>query len=203
MEPLSTPDALRVDVSDVAPPGCKELALQVVPPAGTPQAILVCFPGGGMTRGYFDLAAPGYSFAGYASRRGFLVVLVDHPGTGDSDAPDDGWTLTPQVVAHIEAAAVDRAVALLRAGDVDGVPALPRQAAVIGVAHSMGAHLLIHQQALSGGYDGLVLLGWGGHGLPQYLDAADLAIAEEVTKGVTDEERRLILSGNAERMWNL
>jgi uncharacterized protein len=29
------------------------------------------------------------------------------------------------------------------------------------------------------------------------------AIAEEVTQGVTDEERRLILSGNAERVWNL
>ncbi|HTU74851.1 MAG TPA: amidohydrolase family protein [Trebonia sp.] len=29
------------------------------------------------------------------------------------------------------------------------------------------------------------------------------AIAEEVTAGVTDEERRLILSGNAERVWNL
>ena len=28
-------------------------------------------------------------------------------------------------------------------------------------------------------------------------------IAEEVTQGVTDEERRLILSGNAERVWNL
>jgi pimeloyl-ACP methyl ester carboxylesterase len=131
-----------------------------------------------MSRGYFDLAVPGYSFAEFASKRGFLVVLADHPGVGDSDAPDDGWTLTPKVVAGIEVAAVDRAVALLRAGDVDGVPALPEAAAVIGVAHSMGAHLLIHQQALSGRYDGVALLGWGGHGLPQYLEEPDLAIAE-------------------------
>jgi predicted TIM-barrel fold metal-dependent hydrolase len=29
------------------------------------------------------------------------------------------------------------------------------------------------------------------------------AIAEAVTQGVTDEERRLVLSGNAERVWNL
>ena len=167
MEPLSTPDALRVDVSDVAPPGCKELALQVITPAGTPQAILVCFPGGGMTRGYFDLAAPGYSFAGYASRRGFLVVLVDHPGTGDSDAPDDGWTLTPMVVASIEAAAVDRALAQL---------SLP--VPVIGVGHSMGAHLLIHQQVMTKAFDGLALLGWGGRGLPQYLDADDRELGQ-------------------------
>jgi pimeloyl-ACP methyl ester carboxylesterase len=131
-----------------------------------------------MSRGYFDLGVPGYSFAEFASQRGFLVVLADHPGVGDSDAPDDGWTLTPKVVASIEVAAVDRALAQLRAGDVDGVPALPPAAAVVGVAHSMGAHLLIHQQALSGRYDGIVVLGWGGHGLPQYLDPEDLAIAE-------------------------
>ncbi|HTU74852.1 MAG TPA: hypothetical protein VMG38_15155 [Trebonia sp.] len=189
MEPVA-PDAtgaaaravIRVNVSDVAPPGCEELALEVVAPAGAGQAparaALFCFPGGGMSRGYFDLPVPGYSFAEFASRRGFLVVLADHPGAGDSDAPDDGWTLTPSVVASIEVAAVSRALARLRAGDVDGVAALPATAAVIGVAHSMGAHLVIGQQALSRRYDGLVLLGWGGHGLPQYLDAADVAIAE-------------------------
>lgn len=189
MEPVApdgtgaaTRAVIRVDVSDVAPPGCKELALEVIGPAGAGQpaarAALVCFPGGGMSRGYFDLAVPGYSFAEFASRHGCLVVLADHPGVGESDAPDDGWTLTPKVVASIEVAAVDRALALLRAGDVDPIPALPGEAAVIGVAHSMGAHLLIEQQARSRRYDGLALLGWGGHGLPQYLQEADLAIAE-------------------------
>ena len=189
MEPVArhpsgatTRAVIRANVSDVAPPGCKELALEVIPPAeagrAAPRAALLCFPGGGMSRGYFDLAVPGYSFAEFARQRGFLVLLADHPGVGDSDAPGDGWTLTPDVVASIEAAAVDRALALLRAGDVDGVPALPAQTAVIGVGHSMGAHLLIHQQALSGRYDGIALLGWGGHGLPQYLPEADLAIAE-------------------------
>jgi pimeloyl-ACP methyl ester carboxylesterase len=173
VEPVSTQAVLRVDVSDVAPPGCKELALEVIPPreveGGAPRAVLVCFPGGGMTRRYFDLAAPGYSFAGYASGRGFLVVLVDHPGTGDSDAPDDGWTLTPTAVAGIEAAAVHRVLALLSP---------PAPAPVIGVGHSMGAHLLIHQQGISKAFDGLVLLGWAGNGLPQYLDPADLALGQ-------------------------
>ena len=189
MEPVATQATsalaravLRVNVSDVAPPGCKELALEIIPPAGTgqlaPRAVLICFPGGGMSRGYFDLAVPGYSFAEFARQHGFLVMLADHPGVGGSDAPDDGWTLTPEVVASVEVAATDRALAQLRAGGVDGLPALPSSAAVIGVAHSMGAHLLIQQQALSGSYDGLVLLGWGGHGLPQYLEAEDLALAE-------------------------
>ncbi|MCW2935077.1 MAG: alpha/beta hydrolase [Actinomycetia bacterium] len=183
----------------MAPPGCKELALEVIAQAAgldAPRAVLVCFPGGGMTRRYFDLPVPGYSFARYASARGFLVVLADHPGTGDSDAPDDGWSLTPKAVAGIEAAAVDRVLAVLRAGDVDGIPPLAPAATVIGVAHSMGAHLLIHQAALlssrgappdpparlrrepSGLYAGLVLLGWGGHGLPEYLDPADRTLGE-------------------------
>lgn len=200
MEPVSTHAVLRVDVSDVAPPGCKKLALEVIPSArgvaggilrssplgyiaglDAPRAVLVCFPGGGMTRRYFDLPVPGYSFARYASARGFLVVLADHPGTGDSDVPDDGWSLTPKALAGIEAAAVERGLAMLRAGDVEGIPPLAPTATVIGVAHSMGAHLLIHQAALTGGaplFDGLVLLGWAGNGLPQYLDEGDLRLGQ-------------------------
>jgi pimeloyl-ACP methyl ester carboxylesterase len=171
---------IRVDVSDVAPPGCKELALEVVGPgeAAQPRAVLFCFPGGGMNRRYFDVAVPGYSFARYASERGFLVILADHPGVGDSDAPHDGWTLTPKMVASIDAAAVDRALALLRAGDVDGIPPLDPAAVVIGVGHSMGAHLLIHQQALDSRFAALVLLGWAGRGLPEYLDEADRTLGE-------------------------
>jgi pimeloyl-ACP methyl ester carboxylesterase len=190
---------IRVDISDVAPPGCEELALEVIPSA-EPRAVLVCFPGGGMTRRYFDLPVPGYSFARYAADHGFLIVLADHPGTGDSDAPDDGWSLTPEAVARIEAAAVDRALAMLQAGDVDGIAPLAPTATVIGVAHSMGAHLLIHQAALSPGphppggappdpparlYAGLALLGWAGSGLPQYLDADDLTLGQ---LDVTDPE---------------
>jgi pimeloyl-ACP methyl ester carboxylesterase len=179
---------VRVDVSDVAPPGCKEVALEVTYPAGgasrgaTPDAILCCFPGGGMTRRYFDLAVPGYSFAEYASARGCLVVTVDHPGVGMSDAPDDGWTLTPQTLARVETAAVDRLLALLAAGDLGEMGDLAG-ATVTGVAHSAGALPLILQQVIrerGGGrrLDGLALLGWCGRGLPEYLDESDRALAE-------------------------
>ena len=33
-------------------------------------------------------------------RQGFVIVLIDHPGVGDSPAPADPWTLTPKVVAE-------------------------------------------------------------------------------------------------------
>lgn len=163
---------MRVDVSDVAPPGCRTLAMEVVAPAPAAAAspvVLFCFPGGGMSRRYFDLTAAGYSFAEYASQRGFVMVLADHPGVGDSDAPDDGWALTPETVGRVNAAAVGRMLAALEAGGVAGLPPL-RPAAVVGVAHSAGAHVLIHHQAHHPQFDGIILLGWCGRGLPEYLD---------------------------------
>jgi alpha-beta hydrolase superfamily lysophospholipase len=173
---------MRVDVSDVAPAGCRTLAMEVVAPAADapawladPPAVLFCFPGGGMSRRYFDLAAPGYSFAEYACERGFVTVLADHPGVGDSDVPDDGWTLTPETVARVNAAAAGQMLAALKAGGVAGLPPL-RPAAVIGVAHSAGALVLIHHQARRRQFDGVILLGWCGCGLPEYLDDSERAL---------------------------
>jgi alpha-beta hydrolase superfamily lysophospholipase len=163
---------MRVDVSDVAPPGCRTLAMEVVAPASFAAAspvVLFCFPGGGMSRRYFDLTAPGYSFAEYASERGFVMILADHPGVGDSDVPDDGWTLTPETVARVNAAAVGRMLAALESGGMAGLPPL-RPAAVVGVAHSAGAHVLIHHQAHHPQFDGVILLGWCGRGLPEHLE---------------------------------
>jgi pimeloyl-ACP methyl ester carboxylesterase len=175
---------LRADVSDVAPPGCRTLAVEVVAAAahaegiGADSPVVFCFPGGGMSRRYFDLAVPGYSFAEYVGGRGFVTVLVDHPGVGDSDAPDDGWTLTPQTVARVDAAAVSWVLAALRSGAVAGIPAL-RPSLVLGVAHSAGALVLIHHQAEYPQFDGVVLLGWGGHGLPEHLDDSELALGSD------------------------
>lgn len=170
---------LRVDVSDVAPPGCRAVAMEVVAPAAGPDArspVIFCYPGGGMSRRYFDLAAPGYSFAEYACERGFVVVLADHPGVGDSDVPDDAWTLSPETVALVNAAAVDRVLGILESGGVAGLPPM-RPRAVAAVAHSAGAHVLIHQQAARPQFDGIAVLGWCGRGLPEYLDDDERSLA--------------------------
>ncbi len=68
--------------------------------------VLYCLPGGGMSRQYFDLDAPGFSMAEHLAAQGFVVVTIDHPGVGESPPPDDPWTLTPAVVADADAAAV-------------------------------------------------------------------------------------------------
>ena len=171
---------LRVDVSDVAPPGCRAVAMEVVAPAArrldARSPLIFCYPGGGMSRRYFDLAAPGYSFAQYACERGFVVVLADHPGVGGSDVPDDAWTLSPETVALVNAAAVDRMLGLLESGSVAGLPPM-RPEAVAAVAHSAGAHVVIHQQAARSQFDGIAVLGWCGRGLPEYLDADERTLA--------------------------
>jgi pimeloyl-ACP methyl ester carboxylesterase len=170
---------LRVDVSEAAPPGCRTLAVEVIAPAQPPEtpAVLFCFPGGAMNRRYFDVAVPGYSFAEYACSRGFVTVLIDHPGVGDSDVPDDGWSLTPSVIARTNAAAVRAVMALLGADGLAGLAPL-RPAMVLGVGHSMGAHLLLHHQAAHPQFDALVLLGWGGGaGLPDHLSADERTVS--------------------------
>jgi pimeloyl-ACP methyl ester carboxylesterase len=168
------------------------LAGSVFAPAGTgrdvregraapdPAVVLVCLPGGGMSRRYYDLdVAPelglgNYSMARHLAGRGFVVVTLDPPAVGGSDVPDDGYSLSPAVVADVLACAVDRVLDGLRAGTLD--PELPPFPGVvsIGVGHSAGGLLTVHQQARHRTHRALALLGFAGGGL---VDA------------LTDEER--------------
>ena len=140
--------------------------------------VLYCLPGGGMSRRYFDLDAPGYSMAEHLAAQGFVVVTIDHPGVGDSPPPDDPWTLTPHVVADADAAAVaelDR--------QLGGIP--------IGVGHSMGGMLTVTVQARHRPYAGLGLLGYA-HSDHYELTAlaAYLSDEEKAIVGNQDAHRR-------------
>lgn len=117
--------------------------------------LLFCVPGGGVNRGYFDLA--GFSFAAPMVAAGHIVVLVDPPGVGDSTRPEDGYALTGAVIA----AALHQVLSHIR-GDFAGLP-------VIGVGHSAGAMLAILQQDMFGDFDALMLLCFGTAGLPEYF----------------------------------
>jgi pimeloyl-ACP methyl ester carboxylesterase len=126
----------------------------------------VCLPGGGMSRRYYDLELPTYSMARHLVAAGFAVIMVDPPGVGESDRPDDGYTLTPAVVADTIASAVDTVVA--RFGN---------DAVKIGVGHSAGGLLTVVQQARHRTYDALALLGFAGRGLVDVLTPDELAYA--------------------------
>jgi pimeloyl-ACP methyl ester carboxylesterase len=132
--------------------------------------VLFCVPGGGLHRGYFDLAAAGRSFGRALAARGFAVVTIDSLGWGDSSRPRDGFALTPEVIAAANA----RAVEALGSELEPRWPGLPR----IGVGHSLGGLLAIVQQAEHESFDALVLLGVGTGGLRRMLSDEELAYAD-------------------------
>jgi pimeloyl-ACP methyl ester carboxylesterase len=176
---VTEPIRVEFDVSTVAPAGATvEVGDLFLPDgiaeAGRPVDLVVCVPGGGMTRRYFDLPEhlPGrWSMARHlAEAHGLAVLTLDHLGVGDSPPPDDPYTLTPRVVAAVHAHVVADAVERLGAGTL--VPGLAPVALrrVVGCGHSMGAMITVQQQARHRSYDALALLGFGGAGLPEHLN---------------------------------
>lgn len=160
---------LRLPIDHVLE-GVKALAARVVVDrdrVGDRPIVLCCFPGGGMSSRYFELG--GYDMAGHLAEAGLAVVMIDHPGVGNSDVPDDPWLLSPEAVATMDVSAARRAV------DELGF----RDPLVIGVGHSMGAMLVAFQQNRSRFYAGLVLIGYSGRGLPEVLEPHELAISDD------------------------
>ncbi len=146
--------------------------------------VLFCLPGGGMTRRFFDLQADGdnsYSFAEQMAERGFIVVVSDHPGVGESSGPADLFLLSPDILARAHATAVEKILEILKAGKAD--PTLPvlSDPVSIGVGHSMGAMLSVFQQAHYRQHKALVLLGYGVRGLPEMLTEEGYRLAGDRT----------------------
>lgn len=176
-------DVISIDAVSVAPAGVRRVAGTVFTGDQAPRAIVCCLPGGGMSRRYFDLQAAGfgdsYSMAAHLVTAGFAVVTLDHPGVGESDIPEDGYVLTPPVVAAVNANAFEFVLGGLRAGtltnDLPPLGSVPS----IGCGHSMGAMLTVQQQGRHGTYDAVALLGHAGHGLRSHLTDAELRYADD------------------------
>ena len=175
MEPIIT--KLHVDSGVQLPgEGTLRIAAEVWAPrdlkAAAPVTALVCLPGGGMTRRYYDLAVEGddtFSFAKQMVARGFVVILIDHLGIGESDRPTDGYAVTAEVVAKANAHATEQIIAKLRDGTL--TPELPalKSLVTLGVGHSMGAMMTLLQQAQYRQHAGIALLGFSTRGLPEYM----------------------------------
>lgn len=183
---------LRLDAGVILPGERPlQLAVEIIAPERPRPVALVCLPGGGMSRRYFDLRPPAkaggadlqapnddsYSFARQMTRRGFVCVLVDHLGVGDSSRPADGYALTPELLARANAQVTAEALAKLVNGSaVNGLAAIPEVTSV-GIGHSMGAMLTILQQARMRQHAGIAVLGFSTRGLPEYLvgEARELA----------------------------
>ncbi len=143
-------------------------------------ALLVCLPGGGVTRRYFDLDVsrePDFSFARAMAAAGHVVCAMDPVGVGDSTRPADGFALTVEVQARLSHRALER-VRRMVVGDVD-LSALP----CVGVGHSAGAMLTAARQAAFRDCSALILLCFGTGGLPQHLTPEHLAALSQPDRG--------------------
>jgi alpha-beta hydrolase superfamily lysophospholipase len=120
--------------------------------------VLVCLPGGGYSRRYFDLQGQGYSEAEHHVTRGVVVIAIDHLRVGESDIPalDDA---SLAAAAEADHAVVQTILERLRSGRlVEGTEAI-NPAAVIGEGQSMGGHIGLLMQANHRSFDGLAMLG--------------------------------------------
>jgi pimeloyl-ACP methyl ester carboxylesterase len=170
--------------------GALRVAADVRLPAqvGASPLVLVCLPGGGMNRRYWDLHPPAeagaddgsFSFAEQMTRRGFVVVALDHLGVGDSSRPEDGHLLSAELVTQANTAATAKLLAGLRDGSLlPGVAAMPGLHS-IGVGHSMGAMFTILQQAAASQHIGVALLGFSTRGLPEYVTPEVRELSKDV-----------------------
>jgi pimeloyl-ACP methyl ester carboxylesterase len=133
-------------------------------PTRTSPVILICFPGGSFTKAYYHLDVPGfpsgaYSFARHMAEKGYIVVAFDHLGVGESTWPPDGTALTLDVAVQASAAMTKQVRTRWSDGSLLGGGASQEEVMLVGIGHSMGAALLLAQQAEHGSFDALALLG--------------------------------------------
>jgi hypothetical protein len=162
----------RLDVSAALPGGTgAELAVTVFAgadetrpsaDAGQSRVVAFAYPGGGYTRGYYDLrhpALPGPGQADYHGSRGWVVVTCDPLGAGDSTPLDDAVVTLDASARAADLAARD-ILGRLRDGTLrEDLRPLP-VAAAIGIGHSLGGMQLIHQQAAFQTFDAIAVLGF-------------------------------------------
>lgn len=130
-----------------------------LPPSPT---VMFALPGGGYSRGYFDLQFPGhvgYSQAEHHAGCGVVFVAMDHLGVGESTTTAND-VLTIEDIAAANDAAVRQILAGLRAGTlVEGLPAIA-PGFVVGTGQSMGGGVSIIMQGRHRTYDAIAPLGY-------------------------------------------
>ena len=172
---------LQVDVSESAGfDGKQHLACSVYLPdvESLPASPIVIFavPGGGYSRGYYDMhfkGHEGYSEAEYHTRRGIIFISCDHLGVGASSLPDPD-RITLNLLAKCYAACVRRILEQLDRGEID--PAFPpvKSPVVVGIGQSMGGCVTVLTQGQHRVFDGVGILGYSGiHTRIPQKDAAD------------------------------
>jgi hypothetical protein len=170
---------IRIDVSAVVDlPGPLETAVTAHVPAEIPEhsVVIFAFPGGGYSRGYFDIhrtELPGPSQAEYHCDRGTLLLACDHLSVGDSSMTIDDVDFAQLAAANH--GTVVGALERLRSGTLHDDVAPIEPGLVAGMGQSMGGCLGVIQQANHRTFDVLAVLGYSG---------ARMRVAADVPDGV-------------------
>jgi pimeloyl-ACP methyl ester carboxylesterase len=111
--------------------------------------------------------------------RGFISVLVDHLGVGESSRPKDSYALTGEVLAAANTHVLEQVLGKFRNGSlINGLQAIPKVISV-GIGHSMGAMLTLLQQATAHQHAGIAVLGFSTRGLPEFISAEARELAPD------------------------
>ncbi|MFA4836082.1 MAG: hypothetical protein WC749_08460 [Dehalococcoidia bacterium] len=161
------PINLRLDVSDsVSVQGPLEVAASVFLPEreklAAPPIAIFAVPGGGYSRGYFDMHFPGhegYSEAEHHTDQGIIFVTCDHIGVGESSLPDPE-VITFEMLASAYNVAVRQIAERLEKGTLsENFP--PVSGLIkIGIGQSMGGCVTILTQGRHRTFDGIAPLGF-------------------------------------------
>ena len=124
--------------------------------------VVFALPGGGYSRGYFDLHFPkrsGYSQAEHHTAHGIVLVAMDHLGVGDSSTEANDVIVIEDIAAANDEA-VREILRRLREGKLDvGLPPF-QPGFVVGTGQSMGGGVTIIMQGRHRTYDAIAPLGY-------------------------------------------
>jgi pimeloyl-ACP methyl ester carboxylesterase len=191
--------SLNIDVSDALPDAITQgsrlsITAWVFTPTelalvGGKPVVISLLNGGTYDKRYFHFEVPGetgYSCAEALRDQGFIVILLDHLGVGESSRAPSERLVTRQVAARANHAAVEQIYDRLRKGLLDpALPALP-DFLKVGGGHSMGGCQTITQQANHATYDRCLILGFTAIGV--HLTFGDDVVSADRGPITPDEE---------------
>jgi pimeloyl-ACP methyl ester carboxylesterase len=165
------PELIKADVTVDVTGTCKlERPLRVVATVFLPepdrlvtrQPVVFALPGGGYSRGYYDMHFPGhanYSQAQHLIDRGLALVAIDYLGVGES-SPEVAENVGIEDIAAPNDFAARTISERLRSGTaVAGYPSVD-VGARIGIGQSMGGGFTVITAARHHTYDAVAVLGF-------------------------------------------
>jgi pimeloyl-ACP methyl ester carboxylesterase len=194
------PEVVRFEVGPALPPEITGgapcwITARVFAPPEPPSgraSVLVCLHGGSYDWRYFHIEGEGlrdYSMAAHLAARGHVVIVPDQLGVGESARPAAPRKTTSAVAAAANHAAAVQAFARLADGELHSRLAPCADALKVGVGHSMGAMVLVAEQARHATYDLVAPLAYTNHGAHLQVDGKLVSIAEPLDPSIPDYRR--------------